>query len=231
MKYPLEELNRKIVACRRCPRLTAFREEVAETKRKRFKDWDYWGKPVPGFGDTRARLLLVGLAPAAHGGNRTGRVFTGDKSADFLVRCLYDVSLASQPNSDHLDDGLKLYGTYMTPILKCVPPGDRPKSEELRNCSPFFEAELLMLDHVRCILALGKIAFDGCLRFWRSILALKVKDYPFVHGQSYDLGNGITLVASYHPSPRNVHTGRLTYEQMVAVLERTKRIAGLGYGK
>lgn len=225
MRGEFHALSESIIACMRCRRLVEFRESVAEAKRKQFIDWDYWGKPVPGFGDPEAKLLLIGLAPAAHGGNRTGRVFTGDKSADFLMRCLYDVGLANQPNSDSRDDGLELHKTYMTPVLKCVPPQDKPRSDELSNCFPFLEEELAILSNSSCLLALGKIAFDGCLRYLRMRYKFKKKDYPFGHGNSYQFKSGVRLVSAYHPSPRNVNTGRLTYEAMIELLEKVKLLS------
>lgn len=218
----IASLNDAIINCRQCSRLVNFRESVARKKRKQFESWDYWGRPVPGYGQKTASLLLTGLAPAAHGGNRTGRVFTGDKSAAFLVRCLHEVGIASQPTSDALDDGLILNNAYMTPVLKCVPPHDKPKPQELQNCSSFLSAELMLLSNVTCILALGKIAFDACLRFFRGQFNFLMKDYPFGHGNEFVLENGMILIGSYHPSPRNVNTGRLTQEMMVDLLDHVK---------
>lgn len=223
----LHKLKQRIVECRKCPRLVGFRESVACTKRKQFMDWDYWGKPVPGYGSHDAKLLIVGLAPAAHGGNRTGRVFTGDKSAEFLFKCMYDVGLSNQPNSHSLDDGLLLKDSFMTPVLKCVPPEDKPKSEELKNCLPYFDSEINLLQNVRCILSLGKIAFDGCLKFWRKRYDIRVKDYPFRHENVYKMPDGKMLIGCYHPSPRNVNTKRLTHQQMVSLLKMVKRLAGV----
>ena len=185
-------------------------------------DWDYWGKPVPGYGDADAAIIIVGLAPAAHGGNRTGRVFTGDKSADFLMMCMHEVGMANQPNSDHMDDGLILDNCYMTPALKCVPPQDKPNAEELRNCFSYFGKEMAILKKANCMLALGKIAFDTCLRFWRNSFDIKVKDHPFRHHSIYELPNGFHLVGGYHPSPRNVNTGRLSKKMMIDLLNDVK---------
>lgn len=225
MKYhSIELLKKDIIECRSCDRLVEFRESIAKKKRKQFREWEYWGKPVPGYGDSNGSLLLTGLAPAAHGGNRTGRVFTGDKSADFLVRCLYEVGIANQPNSESIDDGLELFNAYMTPVLKCVPPMDKPKPNELLNCAQFFSEELVLLKNVSCILALGKIAFDSCLRYFRNQFHFLMKDYPFGHGNKYILENGIILVGSYHPSPRNVNTGRLTQSMMISLLEKVKKL-------
>ena len=221
---PMASLYRKVVSCEACPRIVDFRTKVASQKRKQFKDWTYWGKPIPGYGDSNAELLLVGLAPAAHGGNRTSRVFTGDKSADFLVRCLYLEGIANQPNSDSLDDGLVLKNAFMTPILKCVPPQDKPTAKELHNCADFFSAEMEILKQVKVILALGKIGFDGCLKYFRRDFNLKLKDYPFGHDQKYVLPNGKILWGSYHPSPRNVNTGRINVEMMTSLLKNVKKV-------
>ena len=214
----LNVLYHEVVNCTTCPRIVDFRTKVAKEKRKQYMDWTYWGRGVPGYGDPNAELLLVGLAPAAHGGNRTARVFTGDKSADFLVMCLHEAGLANQSNSDALDDGLELYNTFMTPVLKCVPPQDKPTAEELRNCSTYFNREMDLLENVKVILALGKIGFDGCLRYFRQLFELKMKDFPFGHDVTYTLPNGIIMKGSYHPSPRNVNTGRLNKEMMLKLL-------------
>jgi uracil-DNA glycosylase family 4 len=200
-----------------------FRTKVAREKRKQFRDWTYWGKPIPGYGDPKGELLLVGLAPAAHGGNRTARVFTGDKSAEFLVNCLHAEGLSNQPNSDALDDGLELKNTFMTPVLKCVPPQDKPTAAELQNCAPFFRKEMELLTQVKVILALGKIGFDGCLKYFRHDFDLKMKDYPFGHDKQYVLPNGMILWGCYHPSPRNVNTGRMNFEMMTQLLRKIKR--------
>ena len=214
----LTVLYQEVVNCTTCPRIVDFRTKVAKEKRKQYMDWTYWGRGVPGYGDPNAELLLVGLAPAAHGGNRTARVFTGDKSADFLVMCLHEAGLANQPNSDALDDGLELYNTFMTPVLKCVPPQDKPTAEELRNCSTYFNQEMDLLENVKVILALGKIGFDGCIRYFRQFFELKMKDIHFGHDVTYTLPNGIIMKGSYHPSPRNVNTGRLNKEMMLKLL-------------
>ncbi|MBC8346664.1 MAG: uracil-DNA glycosylase [Candidatus Marinimicrobia bacterium] len=220
---PLSNLYRSVIACDSCPRIVEFRSKVAREKRKQFMDWTYWGKPIPGYGDPNGELLLVGLAPAAHGGNRTARVFTGDKSADFLVNCLHAEGLSNQPNSDSLDDGLELINTFMTPVLKCVPPQDKPTAEELRNCAPFFSKEMDLLKNVKVILALGKIGFDGCIKHFRQEFDLKMKDYPFGHDKHYLLPNGIILWGCYHPSPRNVNTGRMNFEMMIKLIRKIKR--------
>ena len=216
------KLEQEIISCRTCTRLVEFREVVAQRKRKSYSNWDYWGKPVPGYGDPLGKLLILGLAPAAHGGNRTGRVFTGDKSADFLFRCLYHVGLANQPNSDHRNDGLIL-SSYMTAAVKCVPPGDKPTMEERKNCAKFLSQEISMMDNLKVVLGLGKIGFEACLHHVKQSYELRMKDFPFIHGVGYDLPNGLRLYGAYHPSPRNVNTGRITFEMMVKFLNHLKK--------
>ena len=220
---PMSSLYKDVVKCIKCERLVAFRQKIAFDKRKQFNEWTYWGKPIPGYGDINAKLLLVGLAPAAHGGNRTGRVFTGDKSADFLIDCLYQEGIANQASSNSLNDGLKLKNAFMTPVLKCVPPGDRPTAAELQNCSSFFQREIHLLKNINVILALGKIGFDGCLKYFRNEFDLKLKDYPFGHDQKYTLPDGKILWGCYHPSPRNVNTGRLDKKMMRVLLRKVKK--------
>ncbi len=217
----LTSLEQEITLCRKCDRLVEFREKIAKEKRKSYMDWEYWGKGVPGYGKLNAKLMILGLAPAAHGGNRTGRVFTGDKSADFLFKCLHHVGLANQPNSDHRNDGLELNG-YITPAVKCVPPGDKPTPEEKENCEPYLAREFELLRDLKMVLGLGKIGFDSCLKFVRKTHPLKIKDFKFGHGVRYQLPNGLILYGAFHPSPRNVNTGRLTFEVMVDFLERVK---------
>jgi len=217
----LTSLEQEITLCRKCDRLVEFREKIAKEKRKSYMDWEYWGKGVPGYGKLNAKLMILGLAPAAHGGNRTGRVFTGDKSADFLFKCLHHVGLANQPNSDHRNDGLELNG-YITPAVKCVPPGDKPTPEEKENCEPYLAREFELLRDLKMVLGLGKIGFDSCLKFVRKSHPLKMKDFKFGHGVRYQLPNGLILYGAFHPSPRNVNTGRLTFEMMVDFLERVK---------
>jgi len=219
----MSSLYKEVVKCESCPRIVDFRKKVALEKRKQFMDWTYWGRPIPGYGDPKASLLLVGLAPAAHGGNRTARVFTGDKSADFLIKCLFKEGLANQPNSDSLNDGLKFNNIFMTTVLKCVPPKDKPTAEELSNCSYYFSREMEMLKNVKVILALGKIGFDGCLRYFKKDFDFKMKDFLFGHDKHYVLPNGKTLWGSYHPSPRNVNTGRMNEDMMRSLLKKIKR--------
>ena len=217
----LLQLEKDIISCERCDRLVAFRSKIALEKRKSYLGWDYWGKAVPGYGSSNARLMILGLAPAAHGGNRTGRVFTGDKSADFLFRCLYHVGLANQPNSDHRNDGMKIDG-YITAAVKCVPPQDKPTAEEKERCKMFLKKEFKILKNLKVVLGLGKIGFDSCLSYVRQEYPLKMKDYKFGHGVRYRLPNGLILFGAFHPSPRNVNTGRLSFEMMTEFLEEVK---------
>ena len=211
----MKKLSEKIIKCRDCPRLVSFREKIAVEKRKLFRNQEYWGKAVPGFGDIDAEILILGLAPAAHGANRTGRVFTGDRSAEFLFKCLYAANFSNQKNSESIDDNLKVYNTFITLALKCVPPNDKPTSEELKKCFNFFEKEIKMLKKVKIILALGKIAFDTCVTFFK----LKRKDYVFKHAKSYKINEKIKIVGCYHPSPRNVNTKKINHNEMVRLLK------------
>ena len=217
-KEPWEELNSQIVSCAACPRLVAYRQEVARIKRRAFLDWEYWGRPVPGFGDHHARLLIVGLAPAAHGANRTGRMFTGDSSGHTLIEALYRFGFASQPTSQHRHDGLELRDAFLTAVVRCVPPNNRPTREEQNNCRVYLARELFLLSSVRVVLALGRVAFDGYL----ALLKEQGADLPrlaFHHGACYDFDPPLpTLVACYHPSRQNTQTGRLTPEMLDAVL-------------
>ena len=219
MTTSLTKLNKKIISCKQCDRLVSFREKIATEKRKQYSDQIYWGKPITGYGDPKAKLLMIGLAPAAHGGNRTGRVFTGDQSSDFLFKCLFKAGFSSQPTSIHKEDGLKLYNTYLTTALKCVPPGDKPTPNELQTCSIFFKKENQYLSNVSFILALGKIAFDACINFYKNDYNLKSRDFIFSHGCKYELPDKKILVGSYHPSPRNVNTGRINVSKMVLLLK------------
>lgn len=216
MKFEsIEEMNSKLIQCIRCPRLVKFRTEVAN-RRSRFLGEEFWSRPVPGFGDIDSGLLILGLAPAATGGNRTGRVFTGDKSASFLFSCLYEVGLSNRPDSISRDDGLVLRDVYITAVLKCVPPGDKPENIELENCREYREYEIESMKNLKVVLALGKIAFDTFKRYAKT-KGYDVSDVQFKHGASYRLGN-IQLYGSYHPSPRNVNTGRLTREAFISLL-------------
>ena len=213
----IAELRSDIVSCRKCPRLVKFRETVPT--RAAFLGQDYWRKPVPGFGDGRARIVVVGLAPAAHGGNRTGRVFTGDASAKFLVRSLHDAGLASKPTSLSIDDGLVLTDCYMTAAVKCVPPRDRPTPEEFRSCSAYLEAELELLSRAEVIVALGQLAFRSILS-WAASKGAETSGTRFEHGREYRFEGLPAVYACYHPSPRNTYTGKLTRRMMTRLFVR-----------
>ena len=217
----IKQLERKIIECKKCDRLVQFREKIALEKRKAYSNWKYWGKPVPGFGSKTAKIMVLGLAPAAHGGNRTGRVFTGDRSAEFLFRCLHHVGLSNQAHSEHRNDGLELDG-YITTAVKCVPPGDKPTTKEKENCEVFLNTEFEMLKNIKVIIGLGKIGFDSYLKFIRKKYPIIMKDYKFGHGVRYKMPNKLVLFGAFHPSPRNVNTGRLNFEMMVEFLKRIK---------
>ena len=219
----INSINKELLSCRKCPRLVEFREKIGKEKRKQYEDWDYWAKPVPGYGDQDAKLLILGLAPAAHGGNRTGRVFTGDKSAEFLFRCLHAAKMANLSDSVKRDDGLEIPNSYMTAALKCVPPQDKPKADEMLNCADFLNREINALSDLKVVLALGKIAFDAYLRFISTRHEIKKKDFKFGHDLQYELPDGKLLWGCYHPSPRNVNTGRISQEEMVALLNKVKK--------
>ena len=220
----LEKLNQEIIQCRACPRLVRYREQVAQDKRRSFLAWDYWGKPVPGFGDPRAELLILGLAPAAHGANRTGRMFTGDRSGDFLYKALFRAGFANQPRSTNRNDGLALKNAYMAATLRCAPPANKPLPTEMANCRHFLERELEILQP-RAVLVLGSIAmraYLGLLKERGQIATLAA--LPFRHGASYELpGDLPRLFASYHPSQQNTFTGKLTDAMMLQVLRDVRR--------
>ena len=214
----LSDLNRAIVACHLCSRLVTHRESIGISKKTKYSDWDYWARPVPGFGDPSAKLIIVGLAPAAHGGNRTGRVFTGDPSASFLMDALYQVGFASQPTSQSRDDGLELRGAYISAAVRCVPPQDKPTSQERHNCLPYLISEMRIL-RLSGVLALGHIAFKACLSALEELTTQKINRTEFGHGNIYRLGNSLPLLfTSYHPSPRNTNTGRLKKDALVNFL-------------
>ena len=221
----LEILNRKIIACCQCPRLVEYRAEVGRTKRRAYLDWDYWAKPVPGFGDPNARLLLIGLAPGAHGANRTGRIFTGDASGVFLFKAMFDTGLASQPTSVSRDDGLHLLDAYISAAVRCAPPDNKPLPEEIRNCRPYLEKDLALLTNVRVVIALGKLAFDDYLAILHAQGKIARRaDFVFAHNREHRTGPGQpALIGSYHPSQQNTSTGKLTPEMFRAVFERAKR--------
>ncbi len=218
-----KELNKTIINCRKCPRLVKFRKKISKEKRKQFINQKYWGKPITGFGDINGKILFVGLAPAAHGGTRTGRVFTGDKSSDFLYKCLHKAKISNQSNSDHLNDGLKLNNAYITAALKCVPPGDKPLKKELNNCFGFFKKEIYNLKNLKVIIALGKIAFDACVDFYKKNYNFSEK-VKFGHNTLYNLPNKIILVGCYHPSPRNVNTGRINVGKMTFLFKKILKL-------
>lgn len=236
MSEALSHLHDEITACRACPRLVDWREEVASTKRRAYVDWDYWGKPVPGFGDPKARLLLVGLAPGAHGANRTGRAFTGDGSGAFLYAALHRAGFASQPTSKHRGDGLRLTDCFITMPLRCAPPQNRPTAAELDTCRPYMAREIALLPNVQVILCLGGIAFDQTLRLLRE-MGCDMPRWKFAHGAHYELTKpcegatnlglapsqgSFTLLCCYHPSLQNTNTGRLTPDMMDGVLAQAR---------
>ncbi len=224
MNIKFKNLNKTIIKCKKCPRLVKFIKKISSEKRKQNINELYWGKPVTGFGGHNAKLLILGLAPAAHGGTRTGRAFTGDKSGEFLFKCLYKAKIANQPFSESLNDGLNLNSTYITNILKCVPPGDKPLKDELNNCSNYFDTELSNLKRLKIIITLGKVAFENCIKFYKKNYNLDKKIY-FRHGKSYILPNNIMLIASYHPSPRNVNTKLISTKMMTNLFKRAKKLA------
>jgi uracil-DNA glycosylase family 4 len=222
----LAKLNREVTACRRCPRLVAWRERVAREKRRAYRECEYWGKPVPGFGDPRARVLILGLAPGAHGSNRTGRPFTGDSSGNFMYPVLFRTGFASQPNGTHRDDGLVLTDAYITAAARCAPPQNKPTPRELSNCAPFLDRELALLTNVRVVVALGRIGFDAYLNHLRRTGVIESNNaYSFGHGAEYETPDGRVLVASYHPSNQNTNTGKLTEGMFTKLFERVATLA------
>jgi uracil-DNA glycosylase len=213
----------EVVACSRCPRLVHYRERIALEKKREFRNDEYWGRGVPGFGDPRARLIAVGLAPAAHGSNRTGRVFTGDRSAAFLVRAFHAAGFANQPTSVRRGDGLRYTDLYLTAAVRCTPPDNRPTPQERSNCAPFLERELRLLTHARAILALGGVAWDAIRDVVPAVYGGPRPETPFAHGACVALGRGRPLLwASYHPSPQNTNTGKLTQEMLVGLLRHIR---------
>jgi uracil-DNA glycosylase family 4 len=224
----LAQITADIVACRRCPRLVAWRERVAREKVARFRDETYWGRPVPGFGDPAARILIVGLAPAAHGGNRTGRVFTGDASGDFLFEAMYGVGLANQPTGRRADDGLAFRDAYIAAAVRCAPPANKPTPVERATCQPFLVRELAALERVRVVVALGAIAWESAFRTIAALTGDDARPRPrFGHGTEARAG-GYVVIGSYHPSQQNTFTGRLTQPMLDAVLGRARSLAAAG---
>jgi uracil-DNA glycosylase family 4 len=232
---PAEELRRlqaAVIGCRRCPRLVTYRQQVAQTKVRRYRGEAYWGKPLPGFGDPAATLLIVGLAPAAHGGNRTGRMFTGDRSGEFLFRALHAAGFANQPDSSSRDDGLHLRECYITAAVRCAPPANKPTAEEFQACRPFLVREILLLERVRAVVALGRIGFDAFLTAWTEAgRELPARPPRFSHGAQVELPGGVTLLASYHPSQRNTQTGLLTAAMFSRIFRRARRLISRAAGR
>lgn len=219
-------LNREVIACTRCPRLVEYRERIAREKRRAYRDCKYWGKPVPGFGDPNARVLVLGLAPGAHGSNRTGRPFTGDASGKFMYPVLYETGFANQPNATDRHDGLELRDLYITAAVRCAPPDNKPLPQELENCAPYLDRELAHLRNLKVIVALGRIAFDAYLNYLkrRGQIVTK-KAYIFRHGARYKMPDGRTVLASYHPSNQNTQTGKLTRQMFLRIFKEAAQLA------
>ncbi len=221
----LRQLNREVVACTQCPRLVNYREEIAREKRRAYLDWEYWGKPVAGFGDPEARVLIVGLAPGAHGSNRTGRPFTGDSSGNFMYPILYETGFANQPKATHRGDGLVLKNLYITAAVRCAPPDNKPSPAEIARCAPFLDRELDGLHNVRVIVALGRIGFEAYLNHLkRRAEIFTKKPYVFQHAAKYQMPNGKILLASYHPSNQNTNTGKLTRPMFLNIFKEAARL-------
>jgi uracil-DNA glycosylase family 4 len=221
----LAALNARIVACELCPRLRAHCAEVAQKRRRAYSDWEYWGRPVPSFGDPKARVMALGLAPGAHGSNRTGRPFTGDGSGDFLYPVLHEAGFASQAKAISRDDGMKLSGLWITAMARCAPPGNKPTPEELRNCAPWLDQEMSLLTDLRVVVCLGRIAFDGLLGHLMKTGALKTRaGFAFAHGAEHKLPGGLIAIASYHPSLQNTNTGKLTRAMLLKVFKRARTL-------
>jgi len=223
--HALDVLNQEIITCKKCPRLVQYLADVARVRRRAYRDWDYWAKPVPGFGDPNARLYLIGLAPGAHGANRTGRPFTGDKSGEFLYRVLHETGFASQPTSLSIDDGLTLSDCYIGASVRCAPPDNKPLPQEIRTCRPYLERELAALKNVRAIVALGRIAFDVYLGILRDQGKIERRSaFVFAHNKAHHTGPGHSLlISSYHPSQQNTSTGKLTHKMFKAVFLRARK--------
>jgi uracil-DNA glycosylase family 4 len=222
----LDELNALIIQCEKCPRLREYCREIARVRRRAYADWEYWGRPVPSFGDPRARVLILGLAPGAHGSNRTGRPFTGDGSGEFLYPVLYEAGFASQPRAISRADGMKLNDLWITSVGRCAPPANKPTPEELRNCTPWLDQELQLLKHLRVVVCLGRIAFDGLLAWGQRSGILPARSgYAFAHGAEYTFPNGLKVITSYHPSLQNTNTGKLTRPMFLAIFKRARELA------
>src|SRR5580700_10792442 len=223
-----DALNQRVIACERCPRLRRYCAEIAQKRRRAYRDETYWGRPVPSFGDPAARVLILGLAPGAHGSNRTGRPFTGDGSGNFLYPVLYEAGFASQPVATSRDDGMKLHDLLITAVVRCAPPDNKPLPSEIANCAPYLDEEIAALKNLRVIVCLGKIGFDGVVQHLiRSGEIARRGDLHFAHGAEYKLPNGRFLLATYHPSLQNTNTGKLTNAMFYAIFRRARELAGL----
>jgi uracil-DNA glycosylase len=224
----MDTLNARIIACERCPRLRDHCTEIARVRRRAYAEWEYWGHPVPSFGDPNARVLALGLAPGAHGSNRTGRPFTGDGSGDFLYPVLHEAGFASQPKATSRYDGMKLTGLFITSVLHCAPPGNKPLPEEIRNCAPWLDEEFALLRNLRVVVCLGRIAFDGLLAHVQRTGEVSSRSgYTFGHGAEYTVPSGLHVITSFHPSLQNTNTGKLTRPMFLKVFKRARQLAGL----
>ncbi len=224
----LNDLNSRIIQCERCPRLREYCAQIAQVRRRLYKNWEYWGRPVPSFGDPRARVLALGLAPGAHGSNRTGRPFTGDGSGDFLYPVLFEAGFASQPKAVSRDDGMKLTDLWITSVVRCAPPANKPLPQELRNCAPWLDEEMALLGKLRVVVCLGRIAFDGLLSHFRHRGQMTSRaGFVFRHGAEYPLPDGLCAIASYHPSLQNTNTGKLTRAMFLKIFRRARQLAEL----
>lgn len=225
---PLEVLNAQIIACERCPRLRTYCAELARVRKRAYAEWEYWAKPVPSFGDENARVLALGLAPGAHGSNRTGRIFTGDGSGDFFYPVLHEIGFASKPRATSRDDGMKLSDLWISAVVRCAPPANKPTPEEQRNCAPWLDEEMRLLTNLRVVVSLGRIAFDGLLaHFLRSGRIASRSGFVFGHGAEFTLPDGLAVIASYHPSLQNTNTGKLTRPMFLEIFKRARKLAGL----
>ncbi len=226
----LDDLNARIVACKRCKRLRTYCTEVARVRKRAYLECEYWGKPVPSFGDPRARVMALGLAPGAHGSNRTGRIFTGDGSGYFFYPVLHEAGFASQARSESRNDGMKLTDLWISALVRCAPPANKPSPEEQRNCAPFLDEEIGLLKNLRVVVCLGKIAFDGFLAHARRTGQITSRSgLIFAHGVEFTLPNGLAVMASYHPSLQNTNTGKLTRPMLLEIFKRARKLAGLEY--
>ncbi|HTV09001.1 MAG TPA: uracil-DNA glycosylase [Candidatus Aquilonibacter sp.] len=224
----MTELHERIAACERCPRLRDYCKDIGQKKRRAYIDQVYWARPVPGYGDPQAKVLTLGLAPGAHGGNRTGRIFTGDGSGDFLYPVLHDTGFANQPNATHINDGMRLRGMWIGAVVRCAPPGDKPTPLEIRNCARHLADEIAALPKLKVVVCLGKVAWDGYLAHLLHAGVIERRAaFLFGHGAEYKLPNGAILLGSYHPSLRNTNTGKLTRPMLLRIFVRARQLAGL----